>query len=426
MNVFNHVTCPFCALACDDLNIKSDNGKLTIDENLPSFCRTSYENAAQISMAKPRYKGKEITQTEAIAEASRMLKQAKHPLFGGLITDIQTMRALMPLARQCNATLDHIDSDKTLRNLRVLQGYGFVGTTLSEIHHRADLIIFIGSQLFDNYPRLLQRIYKNKTQLKSVLIGPWQPENIPDILKVDCDIINAPPETFPNVIQKLGMHINKRFKQQLEAEPQGGKDDKDDKDDETPYATLVANIERARYPVFVWSSKDMDYPHADLGNLLLMRIIKQINSRQRCASLILSGNRGAGNMQSVCLWQSGYPGWLSFNSEKAYYNPLHNRTPELLDNHRADLLVWIASIHPEPPPQSDLPTIVFAHPMIAEQLTHDLVVPCGIPGIDHAGYSYRTDGVIILPLPKLRDSALPALHEIIRDIHIQLGQQNND
>ena len=100
--------------------------------------------------------------------------------------------------------------------------------------------------------------------------------------------------------------------------------------------------------------------------------------------------------------------------------------PELLNNHRVDLLVWIASIHPEPPPQSDLPTIVFAHPMIAKELTHDLVVPCGVPGIDHTGYSYRTDGVIILPLRKLRDSGLPALHEILRDIQLQLGEQNDD
>ena len=422
MDTFNNITCPFCALTCDDLSIKSDNGKLTVDENLPAFCRTSYQNASQISMTKPRYKGKEITQTEAIAEASKMLKQAKRPLFGGLITDIQTMRTLVPLARQCNATLDHVDSDKTLRNLRIMHGYGIVGATLSEIHRRGDLIIYVGSRLFDDYPRLLQRIYKNKNHKKSVLIGPWQRENIPDILKADCDIVNTPPETFPNVIQKLGMHIDKQSKQHTENETKP----ENDKDNDAPYAKLAADIACAEYPVFVWSAKDMDYPNADLGILLLARVIKKINLRKRCVSLVLSGNRGAGNAQSVCLWQSGYPGCLSFDSTETYYNPLHNRTPELLNNHRVDLLVWIASIHPEPPPQSDLPTIAFAHPMIAKELTHDLVVPCGVPGIDHTGYSYRTDGVIILPLRKLRDSGLPALHEILRDIQLQLGQQNDD
>ena len=420
MENFTNITCPFCALTCDDLRIESHNGKLTTDENLPEFCRTSYEKASQISITKPRYKGQEITSIEAVAKAAEMLKQAKHPLFGGLITDIQAMRALMPLARQCNATLDHVDSDKTLRNLRIMHGYGIVGATLSEIRRRADLIIFVGSRLFDDYPRLLQRIYKNKTQTKSVLIGPWERKNIPDILKADCDIVNTLPEAFPNVIQKLGMHININLEQHSKAKTENGEDN------DTPYASLAANIERAEYPAFVWSSKDMDYPHADLGILLLTRVIKKINLRKRCVSLVLSGNRGAGNVQSVCLWQSGYPGCLSFDSTKTYYNPLHNRTTELLDNHRVDLLVWIASIHPEPPPQTDLPTIVFAHPMIAEELKHDLVVPCGVPGIDNTGYSYRTDGVIILPLRKLRDSGLPALHEIFRDIQIQLGQQNDD
>ena len=416
MKTFDHATCPFCALACDDLSIKSNGSQLTIPKDLPAFCRTSYEKAAQISTTMPRYKGKEITPAEAVAKASTMLKQAKHPLFSGLITDIQAMRALLPLARQCNATLDHIDSDKTLRNLRVLQNCGIVGATLSEIQQRADLIIFIGNRLFDDYPRLLQRIYRKEAKTKSILIGPWQSKDIPKILKTNCDIVDTPIEEFPNMIQKLGMQIDKQFNRNAQAAHHN------DTEIKTPYATLAADIERAEYPVFIWSSKDMDYPHADLGIWMLSRVIKKINLRKRCVCLPLSGNRGAGNMQSVCLWQSGYPGYLSFDSEKTYYNPLHNRTAELLNQGQADLLVWIATIHPEAPPKSDLPTIVFTHPMIAKELTHDLVVPCGIPGVDHAGYSYRTDGVIILPLPKLRDSTLPALHEMLHDIQSQLSK----
>ena len=48
-----------------------------------------------------------------------------------------------------------------------------------------------------------------------------------------------------------------------------------DKDNDAAYATLAADIARAEYPVFVWSAKDMDYPNADLGILLLARVIKR-------------------------------------------------------------------------------------------------------------------------------------------------------
>lgn len=409
---FNHATCPFCALACDDLRIASNGNRLTLSDDLPMFCRSSYEKAFRVSTAIPRYKGKEITLADAINKASEMLKQAKHPLFGGLITDIQGMRALLPLARRCNAVLDHADSDKTLRNLTVLQSHGIVGTTLSEIRRRADLLVFIGEGMFNDYPRLLQRICQTKLknpkpEAKSILVGHWRSKDIPDILKKHCDIIAVPSNEFPTFIQKLGMLIHKRpNNQNMQAA-----------DTDTAYKVLVDDLERAEYPVFIWSSKDMNYPHADIGISLLSRLIKKINLKKRCVGLMLSGNRGAGNMQSVCLWQSGYPGYLSFNSEQTYYNPLHNRTAELLNRRRTDLLVWISAIHPEPPPQSDVPTIAFVHPMIAAEINSDLVVPVGVPGVDHAGYTYRTDGVVILPLPKLRNSTFPPLHEILHAIH---------
>ena len=130
-------------------------------------------------------------------------------------------------------------------------------------------------------------------------------------------------------------------------------------------------------------------------------------------------------MQSVCLWQTGFPGRLSFHAQSPHYNPLHNRTAELLKQHKSDLLVWVAPLHPEPPPKSSIPTIAFSHPAAAENISCDLVIPTGIPGIDHSGYSYRTDGVVILPLPKLRDSALPALHELLRRIQSRISDGHN-
>ncbi|MBC6414637.1 MAG: hypothetical protein GDA45_07145 [Chromatiales bacterium] len=423
MKTFDHAVCPFCALVCDDLTIRCDGNRLSLADDFPQFCRSSYARASEITTTKPRYKGKQITISEATAVATTMLKRAKHPLFGGLIADIQDMRALLPLARQCNATLDHVDSDKVLRNLRVMQSYGVVGTTFSEIRNRADLIIFIGSKLFDDYPRLLQRLYRttrdSKPRTKSVLIGDWQVANIPEILQGNCDIINTPDSQFPEFIRRFGMHVQQRFNNKLNKATYDEKIAAD-----TPYSALLDDIEYAEYPVIIWSSSDMDYPHADLGITLISRLIKKINLKKHCTGLALRGNRGAGNMQSVCLWQSGYPGHVSFNSEQAYYNPLHNRSDKLLNEQRADLLVWIASIHPQTPPPVDLPTIAFVHPAIAEQTTSDLVVPVGIPGVDHRGYSQRTDSVVILPLPKLRDCALPALPDILRDIQQQLNKKS--
>jgi formylmethanofuran dehydrogenase subunit B len=83
----------------------------------------------------------------------------------------------------------------------------------------------------------------------------------------------------------------------------------------------------------------------------------------------------------------------------------------------ADALLWLSSFTPHTPPtETDAPMIVLGHPGIDLVQTPEVLIPVGIPGIDHAGYVFRGDGVAVLPLRQLRESRLPAAAEVLRSI----------
>jgi formylmethanofuran dehydrogenase subunit B len=49
-----------------------------------------------------------------------------------------------------------------------------------------------------------------------------------------------------------------------------------------------------------------------------------------------------------------------------------------------------------------------------------VLIPVGVPGLDHAGSLFRTDGVVAVPVRALRDTALPAAAEVLRRIAARL------
>ena len=89
--------CPYCALLCDDLALapKSNQG-FTITRN---GCRRASQDFARAPLVNtPRVAGRETTLDAAVRAAARLLKRSRQPLFGGLATDVDGMRAAIDLA----------------------------------------------------------------------------------------------------------------------------------------------------------------------------------------------------------------------------------------------------------------------------------------------------------------------------------------
>jgi len=86
----------------------------------------------------------------------------------------------------------------------------------------------------------------------------------------------------------------------------------------------------------------------------------------------------------------------------------------MLANDEVDTLVWISSFNIDrTPPQSNAKTVVLGRSGMSFEQEPEVFIPVGTPGIDHAGRAFRTDGVVSVPLRKLRDSGLPSTFDVL-------------
>ena len=409
---FNNVTCPFCGLACDDLEVSCNGYNLTTSKTLPKPCRSHFENsAAQSVSAQPKIHGKNATLDDAVAEAARLIQEANRPLLGGLLLDVKGAQESIRLARACGGIVDHSDGDAASRNIKVLQNTGWVLATLSEVRTRADFIVVVGDQLLERYPRLVERVltgqrpFRENANPEFALIGPWR-ECIPDPLRDGLfEVVNVAVEEIPNCVQMMVAATN-----DYAVEGEIGE----------AILRIVSKIKNASYTALLWDASDLKYPQADLMIETLANLSKLFNRETRCAGVPLGGN--STTLNNVCLWQTGLPIRTDFGAKPPVYDPHCHAMSRLLTDKAVDLLIWMAVLRDDSPPEHDLPMIAITRPDTVLPESVEVHIPVGIPGIDHIGHIFRSDSVVMVPLKQLRKTGLPSAAEVIAGIRRQLSK----
>ncbi|MEW8628108.1 MAG: formylmethanofuran dehydrogenase subunit B [Candidatus Thiodiazotropha sp.] len=415
----NSVTCPGCGLSCDDLSITFAGEQLLSLENGCEKARNFYETALKSSDPTPIVDGSPASLDQALASCTTRLAQSTSPLFAGLATDVNGMRGILELGDLCGATLDHLNGDAMFRNLRVLQDNGWFTTTFSEVRNRADLVILIGKQWFDGFPRLVERVlnpqdalFVEAGQRKIVLLGPWSPDSLPeDLASINPLLIPMENESIPDAIALLRSLIADKPVPPARLGKQTGE----------LLIGLASQLQQANYSVISWSAAEFDVPHAELSILGFVELAKTLNEKCRSAALPLAGTLADITSNQVTTWQLGYP--LRTRLQRGYpeHDPILNRWQGLIARGESDLLLWTSSLSPlTPPPDSEIPTIVLGHPGMSFKTPPSVYIPVGIPGIDHHGHWYRSDAVCPLPLSKLRRSKLPSVADIANLLSRQL------
>lgn len=415
---FSNVACPFCGILCDDLEIDPSGGGLKVLKNgcvkaVAGFERPSLE-------PKPQIDGRDATLDEAIAAAAALVKASRLPVFGGLCTDVDGMRAVMSIADHSGGVVDHALSEGQYRNFRVLQTGGWVMTTLTEARNRADLFVVVGSDLHKIHPRFFERVVCNEKSM----FADSPPKRTVVILgeNIDTSAITGSRigeiVTLPAKGDRIG-EILDAMRALAKGVPVAG-----DTIGGLPRAQiedLLARCKAATYGVMVWAPPSLGFPNADLTVQAVSEFIKDLNATQRIAGLSLGGNEGAVTAGAVCAWQSGFPLRVSFASGKPDYDTERFSTARMLAAKEADLLVWLASFTADlPPPETDTPMIVLGTPVMKLTRTPRVYIPVGTPGIDHAGLIVRCDNVVSLPLRQLRQSNLPRAADVLAAIEAAL------
>ena len=384
-------TCPACGLLCDDIT-PSNN---TCAKSIAFFGQALGENYPQI-------KGKKASLQEAVSAAANILKNSQKPLFAGLSTDIAGFKAMENLAQKTGGTLAHMNSVSMQRNLKVLQSSGWQTTTLTEVKNRADLILCIGSDIVSHNPRFFERFVDVEgmfvKQREIVFLGEKMPHVKSDAPNA-ASLLACRADTLPSVLSALhALVLNKPLKA---TEIAGIKIE--------DLQALVDKLKAAKYCVFTWVAKDLDFPHAELAIEQITQIVAALNQNDsnhfgRAAGLPLGGSDGDTSANNIHTWRNG----LTLNDDYAFGH---------------DAVIWINSFSAEKlPPKSDVPTILLANANSVFTAPPDVFIPIATPGLDCDGSLFRVDGAVILPLKKARQNMLPTLAEICILISKQIGE----
>ncbi len=407
------VSCPFCGLHCDDLEVRSDGRRLAVTANGCDRAKAGFEQEAPVAAMPPSIEGKPVTLEAAIARAAELIAAARLPLYGGLGTDVEGMRAVMALADRSGGVVDHVLSRAQYRNTNVLQTRGWFMSTLTEARNRADLFVIVASDLSTLHPRFIERIVSPEQTMFDapangrtvVLLGEGMPKAavkgrlVGDVIDIPCA-----KSDVPAVLAELRAIL--RGAPLSGARPGGI--------EIAALEDLAARCRAAQYGVFVWAPQALDFDGADDAVHIVSDVVRDLNKTTRAAGLSLGGSDGAASAASVCSWQSGYPLRVSFAGGVPTYDPYRFEVARMLAEGEGDLLVWVSSFGPDPtpPPTTTVAMIVIGSPAIRLAATPAVFIPVGTPGLDHRGRLVRCDSVVSLPLRRLRELGLTSVTEV--------------
>ncbi|MCB5189634.1 formylmethanofuran dehydrogenase subunit B [Methylobacillus arboreus] len=414
------VAYPADGLLSDDLKLNRDaDGNLSLESPPCPKSKTFFGRPR--TNAAPAIDGQPSTLEAAIEKATALFRHAKHPLLGGLATDVYGMRAVMNLAESAGATIDHMNSKSSMKNILVMQNSGWYITTLSEVKNRVDLLLVIGTDIVSYFPRFFERVIWNKEAMftentaerEIVYLGGRDLNTTPGVSPTgkQPDVLPCDLDRVPEVLAALRAIV-------------AGKPLKTDNVagiSREALEKLAERLKAAKYSVIAWTGSALDFPHAELSIQNIVGIVQELNKTTRSAGLPLSGNDGDVTAYNVSTWISGYPFRNSYRRGYPDYDPYHYDTSRLLAEGETDVLVWINSFNPERlPPKSNVPTIVIGHPAMQFEQAPDVFIPIAIPGLEANGAQFRSDSSVTLPLRKLRETSLPTLSDVLSSIESAL------
>lgn len=423
MPLTRRATCPFCGLLCDDLTVEADGATLMPRDRACERSRAAFATLgrAAATAVSPRMRGETVSAEAALDGAAAVLARARRPFIGGLGTDVAGMRATLALARRLGAVVDHAGGVAEYRNLHVLQEAGWITATFAEAKNRADLVMLIGAGWHDRFPRFVERLVAPTGSLfadrltRRIILLDAAAAGAADALPPDVErlALAAPMDSLPAILTMLSALADER-----PAEPARLSGVAPEK-----ILQAVAWMRAARYGVVAWAAVDLDLAHAELSLQALSRLICTLNRSTRFAALPLAGSDGDLTANAVQTWQGGLPYPASYANRVIDFDPQRYGTSNVLGRGEADCLVWIASLVRERlPPATNAPVIVLGRADVELAREPTVFLPVATPGIDAPGHLLRSDRVVSLQLPQLRQSALPSVARTVDALLARLGQ----
>jgi len=274
-----------------------------------------------------------------------------------------------------------------------------VQTSLSEMRNRADFVLVLGPDPRRIAPRLFERalppagLFLPPGGERRLVFLAGEPEaELP--AHFSAETIAALPQHLAELAGALGrLAAGRGLPQPAVAGIPAAR-----------LAELVERMRQARYGVALFAPGLLDSPQADLAIAAILHLVQELNRTTRWAALPVAGGNGLVGASQTMLWQSGVPLRSRFTAAGPRFAPRRLAAERALAAGEADLLIWISAFRPIPPPETETPVIALAHSETRFRRPPAVLFPVGVPGVDHGGATFRTDGLVALPLAPARSS----------------------
>ena len=402
-NSKRYITCPFCSLHCDDIQVEVNNNKFKIiSENIKDCTsKIEYFNIKNSSNLSARISNKKISFKKAIDSARKMINNSNDITLVNHGTDVNGVRSLLNFAANYNCVVDHVNSKYLYRNLGIIQRKGYMATSLTETRNRSDVVILFGNNILKKSPRLIDKVIFPKhslcTNLKSrklLLFGDFDARSVKKMKsKYRVEHFKIDLNDTPEILSKL-MSEDKLTKN-LEG--------------------IRKTIKKSKYLVASWTTSDFDkcndpdYIISSISDFILL-----LNKTSRAACMPIAGSLADATSSQTMSWITGFPSRVKFNGKSFFHDRNICNSQEIISNQNTDLAIHISTVnHNKVTLNGKIKNIFIGHINSTFNIKPDIFIPVGNPGIDHRGIMFRTDNVVSVLLDKIRENGLLSTQDVM-------------
>jgi formylmethanofuran dehydrogenase subunit B len=467
MPVVKAVTCPICGCLCDDIELRVENGKIVKVKNGCAMCESKFFGYSGHRLLKPLIRRNgglvEVSLGEAIKEATKILSEANYPiLYGWSSTSCEAIRVGVELAEEVNGIIDNTSTICHGPSTLSTQDVGMTSSTLGQIRHRADLIIYWGSNPWSAHPRHIERYTafpegrfaksawkgyltkikasnvkkkieralrrlqrKEKLSVSSLYACPY-----PALLKegrklVVVDVRRTRTAEIADYFIQVEPNKDYELLQALRALVRDQEVEVDDVAGiPIEYLEEIADVMvNCKFGVLFFGL-GLTMSRGKLRNIdAALSLARDLNVRTKFIIMPMRGHFNVTGADTVFTWQTGFPYAVDFSLGYPRYNPGETSAVDVLLRKESDSALIVASDPVANFPRNAVehlvknPLIVIDPHLNATAQMADVVFPSAFVGIEASGTAYRMDHVP-LPLKKIVDPPRGVLpdEEILRRI----------
>jgi len=444
------VTCPVCGCLCDDIEVTVRDNRVVDVKNACAVSEAKFLSYYRHRRTSPliRKKGRlaEASLDEAIQRSAEILAGASYPiLYGWSNTSCEAIRVGLELAEEVGGVIDNTSTICHGPSVLSIQDVGLASCTLGQLRHRADLVIYWGSNPWSSHPRHVERYTAftdgrfrastwgryltrqdaaeaRKRAERVAALAPGKEVSVPPVVSrrlpptmqrgerkmVVVDVrrtrsagvadyfLQVEPNSDYEVLQALRVLV---MDGELDVEEVGG----------VPVEVLeeVADVMVNCGLGVLFFGVGLTMSLGKLRNVdAAISLVRDLNRRTKFLIMPMRGHFNVTGADTVFTWQTGYPYAVDLSHGYPRYNPGETSIVDILLRGEADAGLIVASDPVAHLPRDavrslvDSPLIVIDPHVTATALMADVVIPSALVGIEAPGTAYRMDHVP-LPLKKL-------------------------